>query len=733
PPFSFEPQAPLRYTQWAMEASGIKEMTSHLSPRKRGPVEEAQHLAQEKLGAAPETQLALKHSVGTGLILAELGLDAATIAAGLLHHLPLEGHTPVASIEESLGPDVARLVEGAARLSGLPTTGTPLSQGHATQADSQAEALRSMLLALAQDLRVVLIRLAEQTEMIGRVNSIPPDEATSIATDTLEVYAPLAHRLGIARLFRDMQDKAFACLEPESYRQMAAQVEERLSRWQEALVAVKLELDSDLVGAGIEADITSRTKHLYSTHLKAQRYAHQGKSFGDIHDLVALRVVVAGIADCYSALGIVHGRWRPLPGEFDDFIATPKDNGYRSLHATVMHQGVPVEVQIRTREMHEVTEYGVAAHWHYKEQRKSMPQEWVSQVRRSLEQHRNLSGEELLESIKTDVLEDKVFVYTPKGTIVELPRGATPLDLAYRIHTELGHQATGARVNDRMVSFTYQLQNGDRVDIMRTRASKGPSRDWLNPALGHVATSHAREKIRQWFKHQQRQENVERGREVVDRELRRLGLGSISYDDLAKAFGVDQVDEFLATVGYGGITAHQIAHQIAPPPPQPPPAPAPQSQPMPTQIQATGVSNLLTRIAGCCRPLPGDSIVGYVTRAKGISIHRQNCPGILHEKETDRLLPVEWGREEMLYPAVLSIRAWDRVGLLRDIGALMAEEEVNIQEIKASDQKDGTALIKLTIKARNLAHLSRLLARLEGIRGIISTIRGGSAPHQERR
>jgi GTP pyrophosphokinase len=268
---------------------------------------------------------------------------------------------------------------------------------------------------------------------------------------------------------------------------------------------------------------------------------------------------------------------------------------------------------------------------------------------------------------------------------------------------------------------------------MRTRASKGPSRDWLNPALGHVATSHAREKIRQWFKHQQRQENVERGREVVDRELRRLGLGSISYDDLAKAFGVDQVDEFLATVGYGGITAHQIAHQIAPPPPQPPPAPAPQSQPMPTQIQATGVSNLLTRIAGCCRPLPGDSIVGYVTRAKGISIHRQNCPGILHEKETDRLLPVEWGREEMLYPAVLSIRAWDRVGLLRDIGALMAEEEVNIQEIKASDQKDGTALIKLTIKARNLAHLSRLLARLEGIRGIISTIRGGSAPHQERR
>jgi GTP pyrophosphokinase len=580
---------------------------------------------------------------------------------------------------------------------------------------------------------VVLIRLAEQMEMIGRVSSMPPEEGTSTAINTLEVYAPLANRLGIARLFRDMQDMAFAYLEPESYQQVSAQVEERLTRWQEALVAVKLELEMELAGAGIKADVTSRTKHIYSTNLKTKRYTQQGKSFGDIHDLVALRVVVAGIADCYSALGIVHGHWRPLPGEFDDFIATPKDNGYRSLHAIVMHQEVPVEVQIRTREMHEVAEYGVAAHWHYKEQRKSMPQEWVSLVRRSLEQHRNLSGEELLESIKADVLEDKVFVYTPKGTIVELPRGATPLDLAYRIHTELGHQTTGARVNDRMVSLTYQLQNGDLVDIMRTRASKGPSRDWLNPALGHVATSQSRGKIRQWFKHQQRQENVERGKEVVDRELRRLGLGSVSYDDLTKAFGLNQIDEFLATVGYGGITTHQIAHQIAPPPPQPLPTPVPQTQPMPTQIQATGVGNLLTRIAGCCQPLPGDPIVGYVTRAKGISIHRQNCPSIVHEKERDRLLSVEWGREEMLYPAVLFIRSWDRVGLLRDIGALMAEEEVNIQEIKASDQKDGTAMIKLTLKVRNLAHLSRLLARLEDIRGIISTIRGGSAPHQERR
>lgn len=717
-----------------MEIASVRDMAPHLSPRKRGLVEEAQHMVQEKLAAIPETQLALKHSVGTGLILAELGLDAPTIAAGLLHHLPREGQTPAESIEERMGTEVARLVERAARLSDLPTTGTALSQRHLSPAESQAEALRSMLLAMAQDLRVVLIRLAEQLEMVGRVGSLPPEEARHIATDTLEVYSPLAHRLGIARLFRDMQDLAFAHLDPQSYHRVAAQVAERLSQWQDALAAVKQELEAELGRAGIQADITSRTKHIYSTHLKEQSYSHQGKGFGEIHDLVALRVVVEGIAECYSALGIVHSRWRPLPGEFDDFIATPKDNGYRSLHATVMHQGVPIEVQIRTRQMHEVAEYGVAAHWHYKEKRKTIPQEWISHVRRSLEQHRNLSGEELLESIRTDALEDKVFVYTPKGAIIELPRGATPLDLAYRVHTQLGHQATGSRVNDRMVSLTYQLQSGDRVDILRTRAAKGPSRDWLNPALGYVATGHAREKIRQWFKHQQRQENIERGREMVDRGLRRLGLGPVSYEELARAFDMDEVDEFLAAVGYGAITPHQIAQKLVPPPPPPPAAaPPPPPQPMPTQIQAAGVGNLLTRIAGCCHPLPGDPIMGYITRAKGISIHRQNCSSILHEKERERLIPVEWGQDDMLYPAVVSIRAWDRVGLLRDIGALMAEEGVNIHEIKASEHKDGTALVKLTVRTRDLQHLSRLLARLEGIRGIMSTVRGGSAPHQERR
>ncbi|MEK7847895.1 MAG: RelA/SpoT family protein [Chloroflexota bacterium] len=717
----------------AAEAALIKEMASHLSPRKRGLVEEAQHMVQETLGARPDTELALKHSLGTGLILAELGLDAATIAAGLLHHLPGEGLAPAAAIGEALGPEVARLVEAAVRLSALPTPGAAVAPRHLPPAQSQAEALRNMVVAVAEDMRVVLIRLAEQLELVGRVNSLPPEEARGIARDTLDVYAPLANRLGIARLFRDMQDQAFAYLDPQGYQAVASQIAERLSHWQEALATVKHELEAELARAGILAELTSRTKHMYSTHIKTECYSQQGRSFGDIHDLVALRVVVeGGVAECYSALGIVHSQWRPLPGEFNDYIATPKDNGYRSLHTTVMHQGVPVEVQIRTREMHEVAEYGVAAHWHYKERRKAMPQEWITRVRRSLEQHRNLSSEELLESIQTDPLSDKVFVYTTKGAIVELPRGATPLDMAYRIHTELGHQATGARANDRMVSFNYQLQNGDRVEILRTRATKGPSRDWLNPALGYVVTTHAQEKIRQWFKHQQRQENIERGREMVDRELRRLGLGPVSYAELASAFDLSQADEFLATVGYGGITPHQIAQKLVPAPPPPaPPAPPPAPQPIPTQIQATGVGNLLTRIAGCCHPLRGDPIIGYVTRAKGISIHRQNCTNILHETERERLLPVEWGRDEMLYPAVLSIRAWDRVGLLRDIGALMAEEGVNIQEIKASDQKDASALIRLTIKARDLAHLSRLLVRLEGIRGIISTIRGGSAPHQK--
>ena len=467
-------------------------------------------------------------------------------------------------------------------------------------------------------------------------------------------------------------------------------------------------LKEEFVKVGLKAEISGRPKHIYSIYQKMQKYEAVGKHFDDIHDLLAIRILVSTVSDCYNALGIIHSLWRPLPDEFDDYIANPKPNGYQSLHTAVLFQGTtPLEVQIRTYEMHHYAEYGVAAHWRYKEGEKGdfRFEERISWLRQLIDWHREFSGaEEFLESVKTDIFNDQVFVYTPKGEIKDLPRGSTSLDFAYRVHTELGHHCVGAKVNGKLVPLNYRLNNGDIVEIMTVKSSRGPSRDWLRPNLGYVNTSGAREKIRQWFKKQKRQENIERGRELLEKEFKRLNIKVSNVDDMARLFKYDNTDDFLAEVGYGGITAHTVAMKVVTQTEMPRIVTPSVVQKKPTSvIKVLGVGDMLTHIGECCHPAPGDAIIGYITRSRGVTVHRQDCPNVLHETEKERLIEVEWGLAENVYPAKVQVEAWDRMGLIRDITTLVADEKVNIASVSFANRNDHTAITLLNLETSGLS------------------------------
>jgi GTP pyrophosphokinase len=476
--------------------------------------------------------------------------------------------------------------------------------------------------------------------------------------------------------------------------------------------------------------VQGRAKHIYSIYQKMQRYAAEGRNPHEIYDLLAVRILVDSVPECYRALGIVHSLFTPLPGTFDDYIAKPKQSMYQSLHTTVMGPGGrPLEVQIRTHEMHQVAEYGVAAHWRYKEGEKPdrRYQERLAWLRQLLQWHQEMAGaQELVEAIKSDIFQDQVFVFTPKGEVKELPRGATPIDFAYRIHTDLGHRCVGAKVNGRLVPLNYQLQNGDVVEIIVSKTAKGPSRDWLNPELGYVHTSHARQKIRQWFKRQERAENVARGREMLLKELSRLGLELAQVEgELVRAFGLTDVEELFFRLGYGELSPHQVLTRIPhllEPPPQAPHRPRHQPLVSAAGVRVLGSGDLLTRLARCCQPMPGDPIVGYVSRGEGVSVHRTDCPN-LPALERERLVEVEWGAPGHVYPVAVRIDAWDRVGLMRDISTLVAEEGVNMTGIRSQEHDDGTITIYVTLETQGLSQLIRLLAKLEGVRGVTAVKR----------
>ncbi|HEY32597.1 MAG TPA: bifunctional (p)ppGpp synthetase/guanosine-3',5'-bis(diphosphate) 3'-pyrophosphohydrolase [Dehalococcoidia bacterium] len=673
----------------------------------------------------------IEHPLQTAVILADLELDASALAASLLHDVTENCDVPISDIEAEFGPEVAKLVDGTTKLGKLSRQASEEAGWGAgtTPAAGQAENLRKLLVAMAEDPRVVFIKLADRLHNMLTLKYLPQEKQQSISRETLEIYAPLAHRLGIWELKWRLEDECFRYLNPEEYNRIAGLVEDKRDTREKLITEITNELNRELEKAGIKAEISGRPKHLYSIYQKMQRYADMGKYFNDIYDLLALRVLVGSVGDCYGALGIVHSLWRPVPDQFDDYIGNPKPNGYQSLHTSVMYQGKErLEIQIRTHDMHDFAERGVVIHWRYKEgeKRDTGFEEGVKELRQLIEWHRELRGaEEFVEAVRTDVFSDQVFVYTPKGEIKDLPKGATPLDFAYQIHTDLGHQCVGAKVNGRLVPLNYQLKNGDVVQIMSAKGDRGPSRDWLNSNLGYTNTSHAKVKIRQWFTKRERTENVERGRELLEKLMRQLGIKFSEREHLAELFKHDNLDDFYNAIGYGGITTHQIASKLTTVEEETPKeaeAEVPLRQ-VTSTVKVLGAGDMLTQLARCCNPVPGDSIIGYVTRSRGVTVHRRDCVNVVNEEEKERMVSVEWGQADVLYPVRVRVDAWDRVGLMRDVTMMVAEEKVNIVAANLANGEEQTVSIFLTLEIGDLAQLSRLLAKIEGVRSVTSVAR----------
>jgi guanosine-3',5'-bis(diphosphate) 3'-pyrophosphohydrolase len=712
----------------------IDKVAAYLPADKVGLVDEAfafaaeAHRGQLRLTGDPY----IVHPLDAAITVAGLQLNAAAVAAALLHDVQEDCGVPNDEIKRRFGAEVARLVDGATKLERIPWRAPDDRPGDRT---IQAENLRKMFLAMAEDPRVVIIKLADRLHNMRTLDAKPPDKQLRTAQETMEIYAPLANRLGIWQLKWELEDLAFRHLQPERYKQIARLIQSKRTVRERYVAQVEKIVREELEKHGIQADVKGRAKHIYSIAQKADKYAAEHKTFEQIYDLLALRVIVETVGDCYNALGVVHGLWHPIPGQFDDYIGSPKESLYQSLHTTVMAIGArPLEIQIRTQEMHQLAEYGVAAHWRYKEgahPKDLRYQERMSWLRQLIEWQREMPvAEEFVESVKTDLFRDQVFVYTPKGEIKELPAGATPIDFAYRVHTDLGHHCVGGKVNGRLVPLNHPLQNGDVVEILSGKSSRGPSRDWLNTNLGYAKAGHTREKIRQWFKKQERADNIERGRELIDKELRRLNLSLSEHgDEILRIFKYEALDDFLAALGYGGVTTVNMAMRLAPlihkdelppaPPEGGPSAPRTQSH----SVQVLGTGDLLTQIARCCNAVPGDPIIGYITRSRGVTIHRRDCFNVLHEDEKDRLVDVEWGRTGELYPVAVHIDAWDRVGLLRDLSTVVSEEKVNMVGVRTEHEQDRITSVYLTLETTGISQLSRLMSKLESVRGVITVNR----------
>ncbi len=676
----------------------------------------------------------LEHPLNTALLLAELQMDSATVAAALLHDVIEDSTVTKEDLDKAFGPEIAKLVDGVTKLSVIESKSAekklPSTVGE--ESKSQAENLRKMLVAMAEDIRVVLIKLADRLHNMNTLQALPEEQRRRIAQETLDIYAPLAARLGIWQIKWQLEDLAFRYLKPENYREISRLLASRRETREKYIQEVTEILQKELEGAGIKAEVTGRPKHIYSIYEKMQKYAQQGKEFRQIYDLFAIRVFVNEVQDCYHALGVTHNLWHPMPGQFDDYIANPKENMYQALHTTVMAAGGhPLEVQIRTSKMHRIDEYGVAAHWRYKEGASSphdiVFEEKMAWLRQLVEWQRVVAGaEEFLESVKTDIFRDQVFVYTPKGEIKQLPAGATPIDFAYRIHTDLGHRCVGAKVNGKLVSLSTPLKNGDTVEIVVSKVARGPSLDWLNSNLGFVTTASALEKIHRWFNQRERTENIQRGKELLQKELRRLGL-TVAEGELVKQFKYDSPEDFFAAFGSGALTTHQLAAKLAPPEQAPlGTQPTTPSLVLSPGIQVLGVGDLLTHISRCCSPLPGDKIVGFITRSRGVSVHRSDCYTIANEDEKERIVKVEWGPTTQLYPIKVVIESMDRVGLLQDIATLVADDKINMAAVMTKENSDGTVTISLTLHITGVSQLSRVMSKLEGVQGAISVTRSAN-------
>jgi len=663
----------------------------------------------------------VSHPVAVAVILADLHLDATTLAAALLHDVPEDTPLTLKDVQSEFGDEVAKLVDGVTKLERI----RRLSRSRqGALAEAQAENVRKILLAMADDIRVIMIKLADRLHNMLTLGALPQEKQVRIARETLDIYAPLASRLGIWQLKWQLEDLSLRYLEPEEYQKIAALLAERRQQREQYIEQAVTMIRGRLEEEGINATVTGRPKHIYSIYRKM---TEKEREFEEIYDVRGVRILLAEVKDCYAVLGIVHSMWRPISGQFDDYIAMPKDNMYQSLHTAVIGpDGPPLEIQVRTWQMHRVAEYGIAAHWRYKEHgKRDLSLEariaWLREVMELRQDAGNAT--QFVESLKRDVFPERVYVFSPKGDIVDLPLGCTPVDFAYHIHTEIGNRCRGAKVNGRLVPLDYQLHTGDQVEILTAKRG-GPSRDWLNPELGYVNTTRARTKARQWFKRQERGENAVLGREVLDKELRRLGLEQTPYEEIAKTFKYDSVESFLAAVGYGDISPQQIATKFTDASVRP--GLFAQSV-LPARsvvgIQVRGVGDLLTRLARCCDPVPGDSIIGYITRGKGITVHRRDCSNIKRASDSERLIEVEWGGTLEAYPVNIRIEAFDRPGLLRDIAATMADEGISMSAVQVSTNDDNTATFLATLHISGIQQLRSVLSKLEGVRDVLDVRR----------
>ena len=661
------------------------------------------------------------HPIASAQITAELGIDPVAVQAAILHDVPEDTEYGLTDLEDRFGAEVAHMVDGVTKLSKFST------HSHEQQ---QAENIRKMLLAMAEDIRVVLIKLADRLHNMRTLYALPSDKQVRIARQTMEIYAPLAERLGIWQMKWELEDLAFKVLEPERFRELARLLDTRRKGREGYIERAIAELEPALKAAAIEADMQGRPKHIYSIYKKMQR---KGAGFEEIYDVYAIRCLVEEVKDCYAALGVVHSIWRPIPGQFDDYIAVPKNNLYQSLHtAVIVSEGKPLEIQIRTHAMHQVSEVGIAAHWRYKEGSRS-DREYdakLAWLRQLMDWQREVSdATEFVEGIKLDIFQDQVFVFTPRGDVKDLPAGSTPLDFAYRIHTDVGHRCIGAKVNNRLVPLDYRLKNGDIVEIVTTKGEHGPSRDWLNV----VRTSHAREKIRAWFKRQERDDNIIHGRESLERELRRLARTSIQavgldkIAEVGKQYNYDGLDDFYAAIGYGAVGAQQVVMRlgVVDDAELALPTVAPSTVPQRTGgVRVKGVGDLLVRFAKCCHPIPGDPIQGFITRGKGVTVHLRSCPTVMNEREVSRLIEVEWeATPTQTYPIAIRIEAFDRTGLLSDITQVVAEAKVNIVAANVNVMQDHTAVVIATLQVASVSQLARVMGRIEQLKDVISVQR----------
>lgn len=667
-------------------------------------------------------------------MLSDLGLDHHAVAAGLLHDVVEDTDWTVEDVRAHFDGEVASLVDGVTKLAYIDT----MSQMGARDIEAEeAESLRKMFLAMVDDVRVVLIKLADRLHNMRTLSSLSPERRQRIARETLEIFAPLANRLGIWQIKWELEDLGLRYYDPATYHHIASLIAERRDSREVYIKRVNAELQSRLRLEGIAAQVEGRSKHIYSIYRKMRR---KDVDFDQIFDVRGLRVVVDTVQDCYAALGVVHSLWKPIPGQFDDFIATPKDNMYQSLHTAVVGpEGKTVEAQIRTREMHRRAELGIAAHWRYKEgtRRDAAFENKVAWLRSLMDWRSDVEdAREFVDSLKSDVLEDRVYAFTPRGQVLDLPAGSTPIDFAYYVHTEVGHRCRGARVNGRLVPLDYKLQNGDQVEII-TAKQGGPSRDWLRPDLGYIRSARSRQKIRRWFRLQDREENIAFGREQLKRELKRLNLTEdVRYQDIAALFEFKSADDFFAAIGFGDLSTQRVAarvlqvmrhEEVFPEEEEAAYAVTPEG------IRVKGVGDLFTQLAQCCKPQPDDPepIIGYVTRGSGVTIHRWNCSNILlrtNKGEVERLVEVDWGTtQDRIYPVVIRVRAWDRDGLLRDIASVVAEEGVNMRKVNSVlTQKTNLATLTATLEITSISQLISILDKIERLPNVIEVSRQAS-------